>query len=525
MRCSPPDRRALGGSTGDAAPYPLLLRPNAAGATSPNTRFARGGGDEIRAPDLLALDSRLSTLDFLPATATEGSAPMTLWGGRFSEAPDDSLWRFTVDTADRRLLVDDLSGSLAHVAMLGEVGLLDADEVARLTGGLENILEDAMAGRFEFLDTDEDVHTAVERRLGDLVGPLAGKLHTGRSRNDQVCLDLRLHLRRASDHRVDQLRTFVAVLLDRAEEAGDTVIASYTHLQQAQAVPLAHHLLAYAWMLSRDIDRFTDARERIDVSPLGAGAAGGSALPLDPSFTAERLGFPAVFDNSLDAVASRDFVAEYTFCCAQTMVHLSRLSEELVLWSTEEFGWATYADRYTTGSSALPHKKNPDIAELARGKTAVVIGDVAGILALQKGLPLAYNRDLQEDKRTVFHADDTLAGALSALTGMVATARFDPPEPSSWVIALDLAEALVARGVPFREAHEVVGRLVGRLQAEGSTFADVDAGDLEAAHPQLVPEDLDLIDPKASVEARRTPGGGSFDSVRKQIERLRQIIA
>jgi argininosuccinate lyase len=449
---------------------------------------------------------------------------MTLWGGRFSEGPDDALWRFTVDTSDRRLLVDDVSGSLAHVAMLGEVGLLDDDDVGRLTTGLEGILEDAMAGRFEFLETDEDVHTAVERRLGDLIGPLAGKLHTGRSRNDQICLDLRLHLRKATDHRIDQLKTLVGVLVDRGDEAGDTVVASYTHLQQAQAIPFAHHLLAYAWMLLRDIDRFSDARERIDISPLGAGASGGSALPLDPSFTTERLGFATTFDNSLDAVASRDFVAEYTFCCAQAMVHLSRLSEELVLWSTEEFGWATYSDRYTTGSSALPHKKNPDIAELARGKAATVVGDVAGILALQKGLPLAYNRDLQEDKRAVFHADDTLAGALSALAGMVATARFTPPGPSSWVTALDLAEVLVARGVPFREAHEVVGSLVGRLQAEGLTFHDVDAGDLEAAHPQLVPEDLDLLDPKGSVEVRRTPGGGSFESVREQIERLRTAI-
>jgi argininosuccinate lyase len=446
---------------------------------------------------------------------------MTLWGGRFASGPDETLWRFTTDPTDRRLLVDDVTGSLAHVAMLGEVGLLSAVSVDRIEEGLERILEEAHAGRFEFRETDEDVHTAVERRLGELVGEDAGRLHTGRSRNDQIALDLRLYLRRAVDHRMEQIQHLVRVLIDRAEDAGDTVVASYTHLQPAQAIPFAHHLLAYAWMLLRDVDRLAEARERIDISPLGAGASAGSALPLDPEFVAERLGFCGTFGNSLDAVSSRDFASEYVFCGAQTMVHLSRLSEELVLWSTEEFGWAEYADAYTTGSSALPHKKNPDIAELARGKTATVIGDLTGLLALQKGLPLAYNRDLQEDKRAVFHTDDVLTTALSALTGMIETAHFDPPAPSSWVVALDLAEALVARGVPFRTAHQAIGGLVARLESEGRDFSTVTAGELEATDTHLVPEDLDLLDPKGSVEARRSARGGSFTSVAEQIEDLR----
>jgi len=449
---------------------------------------------------------------------------MTLWSGRFATGPDEAVWRFTTDPSDRRLLVDDVTGSLAHVAMLGEVGLLAPEAVERIEEGLERILEDAHAGRFEFLDTDEDVHTAVERRLGELIGEDAGRLHTGRSRNDQIALDLRLYLRRAVDHRIEQIHRLAKVLIDRAEDAGDTVVASYTHLQHAQAIPFAHHLLAYVWMLLRDAERFAAARERIDVSPLGAGASAGSALPLDPAFVADRLGFHAVFGNSLDAVSSRDFASEFAFCGAQTMTHLSRLSEELVLWSTVEFGWAEYADAYTTGSSALPHKKNPDIAELARGKTATVIGDLAGLMTLQKGLPLSYNRDLQEDKRAVFHVDDVLTTALAALTGMIETADFDPPAPSSWVVALDLAEALVARGVPFREAHHAVGGLVALLKAEGRDFSTVTAGELEAADTHLVPEDLDLLDPAGSVAARRSPRGGSFASVAEQINELRALL-
>ncbi len=449
---------------------------------------------------------------------------MTLWGGRFSDSPDEALWRFTVDTADRRLLVDDVTGSLAHVAMLGTVGLLDPDEVAVLTEGLDAILAEADAGEFVWVESDEDVHTAVERRLGELVGDVAGKLHTGRSRNDQVALDLRMYLRRSGHLRAAQLRRLASVLADAAERTGDAVVPSYTHLQQAQAVPLAHHLLAYAWMLLRDVERIDAAIARIDVSPLGAGASGGSSLPLDPQHVAAHLDFGGVFENSLDAVASRDFVAEYAFCAAQAMVHLSRLSEELILWTTVEFAWATYDDRHTTGSSALPQKKNPDIAELARGKTAMVIGDVAGLLALQKGLPLAYNRDLQEDKRAVFHADDTLALALEAVTGMLAAAEFHPPGAVSWVTALDLAEALVERGIPFREAHEVVGGLVAGLVAGGRTLAELTVDELLAAHSFFEAGDLERTTPTGSVARRRTPGGGSATSVADQLTELRRRL-
>jgi len=449
---------------------------------------------------------------------------MSLWGGRFEEGPAELLWRFTVDHSDRRLLTDDIVGSQAHAAMLVETGILPSEDGVELQRGLAAVLDEAESGEFAWSDADEDVHSAVERRLYELIGEVAGKLHTGRSRNDQVCLDLRLYLRRAAEERAVQITDLVKVLMALAEEVGETVVASYTHVQQAQAIPLAHHLLAYAWMLVRDLDRFLDAYPRIDVSPLGAGASAGSRLPLDPALTAEALGFAAVFANSMDAVASRDFVAEYLFCCAQTMVTLSRLSEEMVLWASDEYEWATFGDAYTTGSSAMPQKKNPDIAELVRGKTAALIGDVTALLSLQKGLPLTYNRDLQEDKRAVFHADDTLAMALAALGGMVESAQFHPPEPSSMVTALDLAELLVERGVPFRAAHEAVGGLVAGLAAEGRMLAEATAGELAAAHPQLVPEDLDALTPASSVAARVTPGGGSMQSVVHQIEQLREIL-
>lgn len=447
---------------------------------------------------------------------------MTLWsGGRFTDGPSDELWSFTVDHSDRRMLADDVAGSIAHASMLGSVGLLTTDEASSMVAGLEQIASEASDGSFAFLDSDEDVHSSVERRLGELVGDLAGKLHTGRSRNDQVTLDFRLYLKRAARDRMAQLEGFIQVLVDQAEAVGDAIVPSYTHVQQAQAVPLAHHLLAYSWMVARDAERFGDAVARIDISPLGAGASGGSSLPLDPAVSGENLGMGGVFANSMDAVASRDFAAEFVWCATQSMVHLSRLSEELILWCSSEFAWVTFSDAYTTGSSAMPQKKNPDIAELVRGKSAAVIGDLTAIAALQKGLPLTYNRDLQEDKRLAFHADDTLAGSLSALAGMISSASFHAPPPDSWVTALDLAEVLVERGIPFRTAHHVVGGLVADLVSKDRTFDDVTADELIAHHPTFEAEDRDRLDPAVSIAKRVTAGGGSMSSVSDQIASLR----
>ncbi len=447
---------------------------------------------------------------------------MTLWAGRFSDGPSDVLWRYTASDIDRRLLPWDVKGSIAHVSMLGRTGILPEAEVEVIVGGLEAIAGEAADDDFEWQDGDEDVHTAVERRLGELVGGAGGRLHTGRSRNDQIALDLRLYLSDMALDRIRQLHGAVRTLCEVAESVGETIVPSYTHLQQAQAVPLAHHLLAYAWMFLRDAQRFDDVRRRLEVSPLGANASGGSSLPLDPAVSASLLGWSEHFQNSMDAVGSRDLAAEYTFVCAQSMVHASRLAEELIQWTTTEFGWATYGDEFTTGSSALPQKKNPDIAELARGRAAGAIGQLTAVLSLQKGLPLAYNRDLQEDKVAVFGADDLLAGTLEALPALLGSAEFHPPAPSSWVCALDLAEVLVTRGVPFREAHHAVGRLVTALVESDRRLADATEADLLAADERFETADLELIDPIESVRRRVSPGGGSFESVGEQLAELRR---
>ncbi len=449
---------------------------------------------------------------------------MTLWGGRFDGAMSQGTWAFTVDESDRRLLEVDIRGSLAHVQMLGAQEIIDDDEARALQAGLEQILDEALESSFQFLDTDEDVHSAVERRLGELTGDLAGKLHTGRSRNDQIALDLRLYLRDAAAERVSQLHGLASGIAELASDHANTVIPSYTHLQQAQPTTLGHHLLAYAWMAMRSAGRFEEASRRLSVSPLGAGASSGSSLPLDREATARALGLHGVMPNSLDAVGSRDFVAEYVFCCAQTMADLSRLAEEVILWTSSEFGWARLSDRVSTGSSALPQKRNPDIAELVRGRASTVAADVTAILGLQKGLPLAYNRDLQEDKRIVFHADDTVASSVLAVSALLEGLEFDPPSPGSQTVSLDLAEALVRRGVPFREAHRLVGRLVSRLDSDGRDLSKAELDDLHEVDSRFDESDLQLLDPASSVAARSTSGSGSPQSVLDQIDELRRLI-
>ena len=449
---------------------------------------------------------------------------MTLWGGRFDGSASSSTWSFTTDDSDRRLLLVDVEGSLAHVAMLGATGIIPTVDAEQLTEGLTRILDEARAGDFVYVDTDEDVHTAVERRLGELVGHIAGRLHTGRSRNDQVALDLRLYLARSAEDRSQHLKQLAMELAEAAEAQAETVVPSYTHLQQAQATTLGHHLLAYAWILLRGAERFEDARKRIAVSPLGAGASAGSSLPLDRESTADALGLAGPMPNSLDAVGSRDFVSEYVFCCSQVMVDLSRLSEEIVLWASKEFGWISLADDVSTGSSALPQKRNPDIAELIRGRSASVAGDMAAILALQKALPLAYNRDLQEDKRLVFHADDTTDAAIQAMGEMLSGIEFHPPVPGSETTALDLAEALVSRGVSFRDAHEAVGRVVSEAERMGKELSAITGAELVAVDSRFEDSDVDRLDPVSSVDARKTPGSGSPASVREQVAEIRRSV-
>lgn len=452
-----------------------------------------------------------------------GVGSRTLWHGRFADGPAESLLAYTVSLPyDQRLAQHDIQGSRAHVRGLHRCGLLDDKEMGSILAALDGVAMELTTGDFVFVDSDEDIHTAVERRVTELAGEVGGKIHTGRSRNDQVATAFRLW---AKDALVDVARGVLAlqeVLLNRAEASDGAYLPGYTHLQRAQPVLLAHHLAAHAWALGRDIDRLIDARSRVDVSPLGAGALAGTSLPLDPSATAEDLGFGAVFANSLDVTSDRDFVAESLFALAMVGVHLSRLGEEVVIWSSEEFGFLTLDDAYATGSSMMPQKKNPDIAELARGKSGRLIGNLTGLLATLKGLPLAYNRDLQEDKEPLFDSVDQIRLALVALGGLFETATFNTETmaaaaDSDGPLATDLAETLVVGGMPFRDAHAVVGELVRQSLEDSTPLVEV-----AAAHPLFGESIRALFEPGAGVARRSSPGGGGPAPVAAQLVLLRE---
>ena len=416
----------------------------------------------------------------------------TLWHGRFEGGPAEELMAFTASLGfDQRLAFDDLIGSRAHVRGLHRAGVLDADEMSVILDALDVVQRELEDDLLAFAPTDEDIHTAIERRVTEIAGPTGAKLHTGRSRNDQIATDMRLFCRRELAALAGRVIALQEVLLARAGDAGDAYLPGYTHLQRAQPVLLAHHLLAHGWALARDVERLRQTVHRLNVSTLGAGALAGSSLALDPVSVAEDLGFAAVFDNSLDAVSDRDFVAEALFDIALLGVHLSRLAEEIVLWSTDEFGFLHLDDAYATGSSMLPQKKNPDIAELARGKSGRLIGHLTGLLATLKGLPLAYNRDLQEDKEPLFDALDQVSLALSAMSGLLATAVFDvdamqAAADAPAAAATDLAEWLVSRRntLPRRARHRrVAGPSVAR---RGDPF-DRAGPDARRARPRRSP--------------------------------------
>lgn len=453
----------------------------------------------------------------------------TLWHGRFADGPARDLMEFTASLPfDRRLWREDIDCSRAHVRGLGHVELLNSDEVGAILGALDLVESEMSDSTFAFLASDEDIHTAIERRVTELCGPTGAKMHTGRSRNDQSVTGLRLWCKR---HIVDICGGIIElqkVLLRRAEEAGvgegAVYLPGYTHLQRAQPITLAHHFLAHAWALSRDLDRLWQTRERLDVAVLGAGALAGTSLPLDPDFTAQQMGFARRFDNSLDAVSDRDFVVELLFDLSVIGIHLSRLGEEWVLWTSEEFGFAVLDDAYATGSSMLPQKKNADIAELARGKTGRLIGNLAGFLTVLKGLPLSYNRDLQEDKEPLFDSVEQVRLGLAALTGMIETANLNveamrDAADSPALAATDLAEHLVRNGMPFRQAHAVVGALVRRsLAGEGSLV------ELVRAEPALGPGAADLCTPGRAVKNRTSPGGGGPEPVSVQILTFERVL-
>ncbi len=458
-----------------------------------------------------------------PARAAEDGT--TLWHGRFAGDPAAALMDYTVSLPfDRRLWPDDITGSRAHVRGLARSGLLSESERDSVLDALDRVAAELDGGSFVFLDSDEDIHTAVERRVTELAGPAGGKLHTARSRNDQVATDLRLWCKRELLAVARGLYDFQRVLLDRAVDAGDLYLPGYTHLQRAQPVLLAHHLLAHGWAFGRDVSRLLDTIARLDVSPLGAGALAGSSLPIDPAATAADLGFASPFRNSLDAVSDRDFVAEALFDLALVGVHLSRIGEEWVLWTSAEFGFAVLDDGYATGSSMLPQKKNPDIAELARGKSGRLIGNLTGVLAVLKGLPLAYNRDLQEDKEPLFDSVEQVGLAIAALSGMVATATFvgeamRAAADEETTAATDLAEHLVRAGVPFREAHAIVGAHVrATLAGEGSLAERV------AADPRLGPDAAALVGDGVGVRMRTSPGAAGPAALGAQLEAYRRML-
>ncbi|MFL6099129.1 MAG: argininosuccinate lyase [Actinomycetales bacterium] len=455
---------------------------------------------------------------------SERSTPGALWGGRFGAGPADALAALSRSTQfDWRLAPYDLAGSRAHARVLNRAGLLADDALGVMLAALDGLAADVASGTFGPTPDDEDVHSALERGLIERAGPdLGGRLRAGRSRNDQIATLVRMYLRDHARLVAGLVLDVVDALLAQAKAHPDAAMPGRTHLQHAQPVLLVHHLLAHAWPLLRDVDRLRDWDERAGASPYGSGALAGSSLGLDPAAVAVDLGFDRPVENSIDGTASRDVVAEFAFVAAMTGVDLSRLAEEIVLWSTREFGFVTLDDAFATGSSIMPQKKNPDVAELARGKAGRLIGDLTGLLATLKGLPLAYNRDLQEDKEPVFDQVDTLEVLLPAVAGMVATLTFDTDRmadlaPQGFALATDLAEWLVRRGVAFRVAHEVAGTCVRVCEARGIELWELSDAELAAVSPDLTPEVRDVLSVEGSLASRDAVGGTAPARVAEQL--------
>lgn len=450
-----------------------------------------------------------------------------LWGGRFKKPLAEEALRFSSSfNVDKRLWKYDILGSIAHAIMLGKTGILDAGEAKALVNGLISLTRDIESGKVPLEGPDEDIHSFVERKLHEYVGEVAGKLHAARSRNDQVVTDFRLWCRDAVRQLAEGILKMQEALKDQAEKHIETILPGVTHLQHAQPVRLAHHLLAHFWALQRDLDRLMDLMPRLNVSPLGASALAGAGLPIDPDLTAKLLAFEKTAPNSMDAVSDRDFACELVFVCALTMVHLSRLAEEITIWSTPEFGFVTLDDAWCTGSSVMPQKRNPDIAELVRGKTAIVVGALMQLLTLLKGLPLTYNRDLQEDKKVVFDAVDTTLACLSVMSQLISTATFNAERMKQsltrdFSTATDLADYLVRRGIPFREAHRIVGQLVLHLSEAGKGLEDATLRDLKKFSDKFDEDALTVIQPEHSIELRKNLSGTARSSVMKQLRRAK----
>ena len=452
-----------------------------------------------------------------------------LWGGRFGTGPDPEMLSLTGSLAfDITLLAEDAQATAAHAHVLAAAGLLDETEATSIERACELMVEEWRSGSLK-ANEDEDVHSLVERELTERLGELGRRIHAGRSRNDLVVTDLRLWSRRRAHELTAKLDRLVSTIADLAEAHASTLMPGYTHLQRAQPVSLGFHLAAHGFALVRDRRRFEAAAASADVSTLGAGALAGTTLPLDPRVASDRLGFAGVFDNAMDAVSDRDFAWDLAYAAASCGVHLSRLAEEIVLWTSSEFGFAGLSDAWSTGSSMMPQKRNPDVAELVRGRAAGGIGDLVSLLTLLKGLPLAYDRDLQEDKEVLFGTVARIESCIEAMTHLLPSLTFDVDRMSSvagaggsW--ATDLAEALVVRGMPFRDAHGLAGRVVAALEERGLDIGSADEATFLALDPQLRREDLQLGDPGAALERRRGPGGPAPERVVEQAQRLRAAV-
>ncbi len=455
---------------------------------------------------------------------------MKLWGGRFQKATDALVDDFNSSIRfDARMYRQDIKGSMAHAEMLGKQGIIAKEDADLMIKTLGEILEDIENGKVEFLIDAEDIHMNIETILIERIGDVGKRLHTGRSRNDQVALDLRLYLRDESDKLIEMIKDTMEALLEISRENLDTIMPGYTHLQKAQPVTFAHHVMAYFQMLARDLDRLKDCRKRINVMPLGSGALAGTTYPLDREFVAEKLGFDGVTKNSMDGVSDRDFAIEFLSCMSMLMMHLSRFSEELVLWSSHEFSFVEMDDSYSTGSSIMPQKKNPDVAELIRGKTGRVYGSLMALLTTMKGLPLAYNKDMQEDKEAVFDALDTVLMCLPVFTNMVKTMKVRKDvmrkgATGGFTNATDIADYLVKKGVPFRSSHGIVGRMVAKAVETNRDLDEFTLAEFKE-FSDLIEEDIYVaIDVSTCVSERNIIGGPAKEQVEKEIKKGYELL-
>lgn len=454
-----------------------------------------------------------------------------LWGGRFEDAPAEFTQEFGASLpVDKRMWGSDIAGSKAHAKMLAKQGIISEKDAEDIRSGLDDIARQIEDGSFDFEIEDEDIHMSIERNLTEAIGAAGGRLHTGRSRNDQVATDTRLHSKKLARGLMHQLLDIRGALLEVATREFGVVMPGYTHMQKAQPVLFSHHMLAYYWMFTRDFVRVRAAYDAADVLPLGSAALAGTTYPLDRDFVADELGFSEVSKNSMDAVSDRDFLLDLTYACSVAMMHLSRMCEELIYWSSNEFQFVRLSDAYSTGSSIMPQKKNPDFAELIRGKTGRVYGDLMGLLTTLKGLPLAYNKDMQEDKEGVFDAVDTLSDSLVVMTGMIRTMTVNADAMrkgahGGFMAATDLADYLVGKGMPFRDAHAVVGRLVLECEKRGKTLQELSVDELKQADPLFDAGALDAVDIDKIVARRITAGGTGHDAVKVQLGQARERLA